>query len=302
FGQRYQAAEGSAPAVLTNQHTTAEVVSRTRECIVCTDSKAASEFPASTVTKACKHAPSTCLECIAISIRSDLNNRLWNEIGCPECRERLQYEDVQKFADPATKERYQTLSFRSAVSEADNFVWCPSGCGHGQVHDGGLDQPIVVCMHCNVRSCFHHKVAWHENLTCEEYDSLQADPLNFRSRFDIENETAEMEAEARRIQEDRDRAFAQSLMAQEEQIVRETAKRERERAREEKERAREERQRQARESKERKAREERERKARQAREAAAKRKAEEDASNKIVKKTTKPCPGCGSPIEKNRGW
>lgn len=232
----------------------------------------------------------TCLECVAISIKTDLNNRLWNEIKCPECGETLQYDDVQRFADEETKDRYQTLSFRYAVSAADNFLWCTSGCGYGQVHAGGNDQPIVICMLCNHRSCFYHKAAWHENLTCEEYDSLLADPHNFRSRYELENQRAEEEAAARRAQEDADRAFAQSLMAEEQQEV------ERERIEQER------REREKREAEERRKRKERERLAQIAREKAARRKAEEDATEKKIATTTKPCPGCKVPIEKNSGW
>jgi len=81
------------------------IADATRECIVCTDSKDISQFPEAAVTKACKHLPTTCLECVATSIRSDLNSRLWNEIRCPECAEFLQYDDVERFADEETKER-----------------------------------------------------------------------------------------------------------------------------------------------------------------------------------------------------
>ncbi|GAB1312760.1 RBR-type E3 ubiquitin transferase [Madurella fahalii] len=290
FGQRYQVAKETASVVITNQRKLPDILSGERECIICTDTKPVSEFPAAAITKTCDHAPTTCLVCIATSIRTDLNNRLWNEIKCPECRETLQYDDVQRFADAETKERYQTLSFRSAISQADNFLWCTSGCGYGQVHEGGMAQPIVICMLCNHRSCFHHKVAWHENLTCEEYDALQADPVNFRSRFDMENEEAEKAAAARRAQEDADRVFAQSLLAAEQRAVAEERERRERKKREEKE------------ARERAEREERERKAQEARELAARRKAEEEASQKTVTTTTKPCPGCGAPIEKNQGW
>jgi hypothetical protein len=136
-----------------------------------------------------------------------------------------------------------------------------------------------------------HKIAWHENLSCDEYDALCADPAHFRSRFDLENEEAEKAAAARRAQEDADRVFAQGLVAEERRGV---AERER--------RLREEWERKAREERERKAREERERVERERREGAVRRKLEEEASKKTVGVTTKPCPGCKAPIEKNEGW
>jgi transcription initiation factor IIE alpha subunit len=63
------------------------------------------DFPTVAITKACTHEPTTCVICVATSIRTDLNSRLWNEIKCPECRETLEYDDVQRFADEETKER-----------------------------------------------------------------------------------------------------------------------------------------------------------------------------------------------------
>ncbi|OIW27611.1 hypothetical protein CONLIGDRAFT_441211 [Coniochaeta ligniaria NRRL 30616] len=286
FGQRYQLANETAQVVVTNQRMTPEVLSGDTECTVCTDSKPVAQFPGATLTKTCTHPPTTCLDCVAASIRSDLNNRLWNEIRCPECRETLQYDDVQRYADPETRERYQTLSFRYALAEADNFIWCTAGCGYGQVHEGGGDSPIVICLLCGQRSCFAHRVAWHENLACEEYDALQADPANFRSRFELENEAAEEELRLRRAQEDADRVFAQGLVAEElraEEVARqEKIARE---AREKEERAREER-----------------RKATEAMRAEVlRKKQEEEKSAATVAKTTKPCPGCGWAIEKNAG-
>ena len=185
--------------------------------------------------------------------------------------------------------RYQNLSFRYALSEADNFVWCTGGCGYGQCHDGGTDQPIVTCSLCNHRSCYRHHVAWHENLTCDEYDLLQADPENFRSRFELANEEAEQLAEMRRIQEDADRVYAQSLLAADQQEL------DRQR------REREERERREREARER-ARAEERRKAEEMRQLLARRKREEEQSQRTVSLTTKPCPGCGWSIEKRDGW
>ncbi|KAH6848109.1 hypothetical protein B0I37DRAFT_415786 [Chaetomium sp. MPI-CAGE-AT-0009] len=286
FGQRYQVAKETAAVVITNQRRLPDILSGDRECIICTDTKPVSHFPTAGITKSCAHEPATCLVCVATSIRTDLSSRLWNEIKCPECRELLEYDDVQRFADDETKERYQTLSFRSAISSSENFLWCTSGCGYGQVHEGGASSPIVTCRLCAHRSCFHHKVAWHENLTCDEYDALLADPANFRSRFDMDNEEAEQAAAARQAQEDADRVFAQGLLAEEQRVVAE------ERA------AKERAKREEREAAERAARETRER---EMREAAARKKLEEDASSRTVGSTTKPCPGCRSPIEKNEG-
>lgn len=156
------------------------------------------------------------------------------------------------------------------MSEAENFIWCTSGCGSGQIHESGSEQPIATCLHCGHRSCFHHNVSWHQSLSCDEYDQLLADPENFRSRIEIENE------EWTQIQ--KAQVVADQAMAQE---------------------RRETQQRQVRQ------REERDRATKAvalARQIATRRKLEEEQSRETVSRTTKTCPGCGWAIEKNDGW
>ncbi|KAI8263521.1 hypothetical protein K4K53_008131 [Colletotrichum sp. SAR 10_77] len=274
FGQRYQRAADTTDVVVTRQRLPANDLGGSRECPICAETREASDFPILSVTSMCTHPPEACLECLQMSIRSDLNSKLWTEIRCPECRELLEYVDIQKYADEETFARYEALALRAAMAEAENFIWCTANCGSGQLHDTGTEQPIVACLHCGQRSCFTHNVTWHENLTCEEYDSLLRDPENFRSRIEMEHE--QMDA-AKRIQEDADRAMAQGLMAEQQAEIQEQEARERA---------------------------ERERALRAtalARKVAARRKEEEDQSKVTVSRTTKPCPGCGWAIEKNAG-
>lgn len=103
------------------------------------------------------------------------------------------------------------MSLRAAMAGVQNFVWCPSGCGSGQMHETGRDQPIVTCIQCQHRFCFVHGVTWHETLSCLEYDSLQQDPENFRSRFEggAVGEHQRPEDRLIREQEESDRLFAQ---------------------------------------------------------------------------------------------
>jgi cobalamin-dependent methionine synthase I len=121
-------------------------------------------------------------------------------------------------------------------------------------------------------------------MTCEEYDRFLQDPDNFRSWVDMENEEAER---ALRAQLEADRALAQSLLEEEQR-----AEAERVAAIE----------RTARDEREKREREAREKEQKRLKELAKRRKAEEEASMKTVSKTTKPCPGCKAPIEKNQGW
>lgn len=58
----------------------------------------------------------TCLECLEKSIRSDLNGKLWTEIRCPECREFLDYADIQRYADEETFLRYSFVMLQDKVN------------------------------------------------------------------------------------------------------------------------------------------------------------------------------------------
>ncbi|KAL7927805.1 hypothetical protein ACQKWADRAFT_277901 [Trichoderma austrokoningii] len=275
FGQRYQSDPGTSSVLVTHQRVPSDREDGDdRDCLVCADTKEEILFPRFSPTASCAHSPNTCLECLERSIRSDLSGKIWTDIRCPECRQLLDYTDIQRYADEETFKRYETLALRAAMAEAENFFWCTSGCGSGQIHDTGHDQPIVICLHCSHRSCFHHNVAWHQGLTCEEYDQLLADPKNFRSKLEIDNEAW---AASQKEQLEADRAMAQGLLEEEGRN---------------------------REMRERRDREERERTQKAvelARQIAARRKKEEEMSRETVGRTTKPCPGCRWAIEKNDG-
>ena len=82
------------------------------------------------------------------------------------------------------------------MGEIENFFWCTRGCGSGQIHESGNEHPIVTCRHCGHRSCFQHQTAWHEDLTCDEFDRLKKDPENFKSRLELEEEKSQAQVEA----------------------------------------------------------------------------------------------------------
>ncbi|KAL7822269.1 hypothetical protein V8C26DRAFT_390525 [Trichoderma gracile] len=274
FGQRYQKDPETLAVLVTHQRVPSDHAAGDRDCSICADTKEPILFPRFSPTASCEHPPTACLECLERSIRSDLTSKIWTDIRCPECRGLLDYTDIQRYADEETFRRYETLALRAAMAEAENFFWCTSGCGSGQIHETGHDLPIVICLHCSHRSCFRHNVAWHQGLTCDEYDELLADPDNFRSRLEIDNDAW---AASQQAQLNADRAMAQGLLEEE----RRAAEMRQQREREERERTR---------------------KAIQlARQIAARRKMEEEMSRITVGMTTKPCPGCGWAIEKNDG-
>lgn len=166
-------------------------------------------------------------------------------------------------------------------------MWCQN-CDFGQLHDGGTSQPIIRCLNCGSRSCFRHSVPWHDRLTCEEYEEMLKDPDGFQSAIDKDDDAAAM---VKRLQEQEDEMFARSLDQRDKR-----AEQDRQKQRHEEERRRARAAQQA-ESERKKVEQER---ARQREE--LKRRAREDKlSVEKVHATTKPCPGCRWPIEKNEG-
>ena len=169
-------------------------------CVVCTEEFSSTIQTPPWISLACLHQPSVCTGCLAQSIRHDLDNKVWDQIKCPECSITLIYEDIQRLADPEIFLRYETLSFRNAVGADANFIWCRN-CDFGQLHESGSAQPIIRCLNCGFRSCFRHSVPWHERLTCEEYDEMLRDPDGFRSAVDKDDEASE---EVARLQYEED--------------------------------------------------------------------------------------------------
>ncbi|KAF2667102.1 hypothetical protein BT63DRAFT_427519 [Microthyrium microscopicum] len=271
-----------------------------RECVICAEEKPPGDFPLQRPTRDCQHEATTCLTCLQTYIKTQMENKVFNEgsIKCPECSKSLEVSDVQRYSDPVTFQKFSSLATESTIDQIPGLFRCPlPTCGAAHIHESGTNSPIIRCIGCKQQFCFHHKVPWHETLSCEEYDEFLADPDNFQSRLELQNEQNEKsqrEVERiRREQEEADQRFAQSLMAQDE---REEAQRQAERdrkarlERDRREQARREAERQKAEAARQQIRREAEKKAK-----------EEQANLRTIARTTKKCPKCTWPIEKNDG-
>lgn len=89
------------------------------ECIICTEEFTSELRPPPWITLTCLHQPSVCTSCMQRSISSDLQNKLWNQIKCPECDSLLIYEDIQRLADAETFTRYVLAVLHLNWSQAD---------------------------------------------------------------------------------------------------------------------------------------------------------------------------------------
>ena len=139
-----------------------------RDCAVCDESFLVPELPA---LLNCKHPPQTCKTCFQRWISEQLTEKGWNKINCPECKSRLEHEEVKTYAAPDVWEKYDRLSAQSVFASDPNFRWClTSGCASGQIHEAGLSDPEFTCITCHSKFCIACKVPWHQGETCKEYN------------------------------------------------------------------------------------------------------------------------------------
>ncbi|KAL3425489.1 ring finger [Phlyctema vagabunda] len=126
------------------------------------------------VSPKCEHVPTVCEDCVREHIHVQVRDLAWDSITCPSCPVVLGHDSVKRYASPKTFQAFDRNSVLAALSNMENFTMCLGpGCGSGQIHGGGDDQPIMTCTSCNFRTCFTHKMPHHEGLSCKEYDVAQ---------------------------------------------------------------------------------------------------------------------------------
>ena len=100
---------GAAVSTLTTGRPTSEnytINPSQRECSVCLESLGLDRFPKRNITSTCNHAPDVCLSCLAQSIATQVSTKVWDQIDCPTCSERLQHTDVKEFASSVIFGKY----------------------------------------------------------------------------------------------------------------------------------------------------------------------------------------------------
>jgi hypothetical protein len=71
---------------------------QTKECVICTDDRSLRRFPDRPPTEQCSHGSDACRRCLRTWIHSEFATKIWNEINCPMCAARMQYDDIREFA------------------------------------------------------------------------------------------------------------------------------------------------------------------------------------------------------------
>ena len=71
-----------------------------KDCVVCYGTLNERTVPHRRITSACNHEPDVCRSCLATSISTQFNSKVWDQISCPSCSQRLGFQDVRAFAEP----------------------------------------------------------------------------------------------------------------------------------------------------------------------------------------------------------
>lgn len=97
-----------------------------------------------------------------------------DDVWCPEknCMIRFKYRVVELILsnnkDEELLEKYERFVLGRQLERMDEFIWCAHSCGMGQLNEGGNGNNIVRCAKCYKKTCFTHKIKWHEGLTCHQ--------------------------------------------------------------------------------------------------------------------------------------
>lgn len=156
----------------------------------------------------------------------------------------------------------------------------------------GNEQPVVICQQCQGFFCYRHKVGWHFEHTCEEYDRFMEDH-SFRSQSQRKRDEEDvLESQSRELERQitiADEEWRRGLLKKGDEAKLGQIERER--------RKREQREREAALRAEQRRREE---------EAEARRRADREAEERLGRQTaetiTQKCPNCREGVQKTFGW
>ncbi|KAL4874830.1 hypothetical protein BJY04DRAFT_173480 [Aspergillus karnatakaensis] len=151
-------------------------------CCACLEDLEPEHYPAAPISTECDHTPipstQICTVCLSRSLDVQFATSRAALLICPLCHSQLSDEEVERWASVPTFAAYDTARTLRALEGDGEFVRCNRpNCGYGQLHGGGLEDPVVICGACGARTCFiHRNIPWHEGLTCAEYEAI--DPLS----------------------------------------------------------------------------------------------------------------------------
>ncbi|KAF7908178.1 uncharacterized protein EAF01_003933 [Botrytis porri] len=146
------------------------------KCTVCLEKLAPEKFPQTRITSTCAHDPTICSHCVTDHLNYHIQTKALDQISCPGCPEKFSDAEIEQYASPEILKRVRRKEFIMSLQSHSNFTWCvgnPS-CDSGQIHTEP-DQPMMTCSTCGFKTCAAHKLPWHNDLTCAEFDISNQD-------------------------------------------------------------------------------------------------------------------------------
>nr|KAJ0227245.1 hypothetical protein LSAT_V11C100016230 [Lactuca sativa] len=144
-------------------------------CDICMDTKSSSEmFSKATV---CGHL--YCSDCISGHVSAKIKENITN-VKCPDpkCKEVIGPEHCRAIVPKEVLERWEEALCESLILGTQKF-YCPfKDCSVMLVDDGGESVTSSECPNCHRLFCAQCKVAWHSEMDCNEFQSLNEDERN----------------------------------------------------------------------------------------------------------------------------
>ncbi|GAB7359663.1 hypothetical protein MBLNU230_g6842t1 [Neophaeotheca triangularis] len=160
------------------------------DCEICFDEDKLStpaDFYNHGPTEGCMHSVDAC----KLHINAWISSRVGTaNIPCPSrhCDQLLTDSDIRKNASPETARRHFRLLERAKQERIPDWRWClnPS-CDAGQQHPNVND--IFTCNTCGARACAKCDRPYHDNETCEVFQSRTSSNRTDEDSQDLIDET-----------------------------------------------------------------------------------------------------------------
>ncbi|KRZ53926.1 E3 ubiquitin-protein ligase RNF19B [Trichinella nativa] len=162
----------------------------TKECPVCVTRQPIEQFPR---LICCNHR--ACLSCL-IELQI-LESRV--NLTCYECNEMLHPDDVYSILKnkPNLIEKYEEFSVRRVLMSDPDTRWCPApDCSYAVIASGCAACPEIKCerIGCGASFCYHCKMIWHSNQTCDEAKASRRSMADSPMQIDVNVKPGDLKA------------------------------------------------------------------------------------------------------------
>jgi hypothetical protein len=161
----------------------------TQECIICAETKPIPRnFPSSSHHfPQCDHEHLACITCYTTHARNIVTARgNWDHLTCPQCNTGISGRELRALLPSSSVLSLNRIVRQKKFETDPNYHWCPQpNCGSGQLYHPKKNQNLqnlyydplwyneqnmVTCKKCKRKTCFKHKIPWHEGYSCARFE------------------------------------------------------------------------------------------------------------------------------------